>query len=130
MTELLRSTLLAGTGGFAGTCCRYLIGRLFAAHARDWVFIPPFSGTFLVNVLVCFLIGLFYGLFERAHLLSSSQSLLLITGFCGGFTTYSTFADDIWRLADQGQWATLSLYISATFIIGILMLILGRGIVN
>lgn len=125
-TELIRSMLLAGTGGFVGTCCRYLTGRWCASLLPGHF---PL-GTLAVNILGCFLIGIFYGLLDKARVLSPSQSLLLITGFCGGFTTYSAFADDLWRLAHRGEWSMLILYLGATFIIGILVLIAGRALVD
>ena len=50
-------------------------------------------GTFLVNIIGCFLIGLFFGLLEKAHVMTPGENVLLITGFCGGFTTFSSFAD-------------------------------------
>lgn len=52
-------------------------------------------GTFMVNIIGCFLIGLFFGLLEKAHVMTPGENVLLITGFCGGFTTFSSFADDM-----------------------------------
>ena len=51
-------------------------------------------GTFLVNILGCFAIGLFYGLFERGNLMSPNLRIFLTVGFCGGFTTFSTFMNE------------------------------------
>ena len=124
--DLFRSMLLAGLGGFAGTCCLYLVGRCSASLLPGHFPV----GTLVVNILGCFLIGIFYGLLDKARVLTPSQSLLLITGFCGGFTTYSAFADDLWRLAHRGEWSLLILYLGATFIIGILLLIAGRALVD
>lgn len=58
-------------------------------------------GTFLVNIIGCFIIGLFFGLLEKANVMTSGENALLITGFCGGFTTFSSFADDIWVLGKR-----------------------------
>ena len=49
-------------------------------------------GTFMVNIIGCFIIGLFFGLLEKAEVMTAQENVLLITGFCGGFTTFSSFA--------------------------------------
>ena len=87
--------LIAGLGGFLGTCLRYLVGR-YIHHIAPAANFP--WGTFAVNVVGSLLIGLLYGLAERHRLLSPALSALLITGFCGGLTTFSSFSDDLYRL--------------------------------
>ena len=83
---MIKSMLIAGCGGFAGTCGRFLMGKL-CAHMFHGSF--PMS-TFMVNLLGCFLIGLFFGIIEKHHIMTPEENLLLITGFCGGFTTLQT----------------------------------------
>lgn len=118
--------LLAGCGGFIGTCGRFLVGRMCASIWRD-----PFPiGTLTVNTLGCFLIGLFLGMLEKNHLLSSNEGALLITGFCGGFTTFSAFADEIWRLGAKGDWWASILYLSISVILGVLCVWGGRALVR
>ncbi len=82
---MIKLMFIAGVGGFAGTCVRFLVARLMCGIAPTAVF--PW-GTFLVNVVGCFLIGIILGAGERLHVLSSTESALFVTGFCGGFTTF------------------------------------------
>lgn len=121
---MLKDMLIAGLGGFAGTCCRFLVNKLCGAL---WV-IPFPVATMTVNVLGCLAFGIFSGFFEKQGLLSSVQAVLLITGFCGGFTTFSTFAGDICILGDKGQWGVSALYLALSIILGIAMVWLGRYI--
>ena len=112
--------LLVFVGGGFGSVLRYLIGRYFEFAEKD-----VFSGTFIVNVLGSLLIGIFFGLAERNHTLSPNQTLLLATGFCGGFTTFSTFALENTALIRSGNYLNLFLYISVTVIVGIGAVFLG-----
>ncbi|MDE6352780.1 MAG: fluoride efflux transporter CrcB [Muribaculaceae bacterium] len=123
---MIKAMLLAGAGGFVGTCGRYLIGRWMAV-AFHGVF--PL-GTFIVNVLGCFVIGLCFGLIEKANLLSANEILLLVTGFCGGFTTFSTFANDIFTLGNRGEWLASILYLVASLVCGLLLVWLGRVLIR
>ncbi|MDE6390455.1 MAG: CrcB family protein [Duncaniella sp.] len=123
---MLKEMLIAGCGGFAGTAGRYLVGRIVSAV---WHGSMPL-GTLAVNVLGCLLFGLFFGLLENSRLTTSAQSLLLITGFCGGFTTFSAFAGDMWNLALKGDWASFALYLSLSIASGILCVWAGRALVR
>lgn len=122
---MLKMMLIAGLGGFVGTCGRFLVGRLCGA-------LLPLSfpfGTFAVNVVGCFVIGIAYGLLDRGNVLSAGQGVALITGFCGGFTTFSAFAGEIWSMGNRGEWATALAYVAASVIVGVAMVWLGRMVV-
>lgn len=123
---MIKAMLIAGAGGFVGTCGRYLVGKWAAGM---WHGAFP-MGTFLVNVIGCFIIGLFFGLLEKAHVMTPGENVLLITGFCGGFTTFSSFADDMWVLGNKGDWATCALYLAASVILGVLLVWAGRAIIR
>ncbi len=116
--------LFAGCGGFIGSCGRYLVNRL-CTHLWHSGF--P-AGTFIVNIIGCFLFGLFTGLFQRNSMMSEQANIILVTGFCGGFTTFSTFSGDIYSLFSKGEWLTASVYLTLSIIIGITMVIAGRYI--
>lgn len=122
----MKMMLLAGVGGFVGTCLRYLTGRL--CHLWSLGGFP--LGTFVVNVVGCFVIGALLGLAERENILSPTMNVMLVTGFCGGFTTFSSFADDIFLLMQQRNWMLLTLYAGLSLVLGVAMVWLGRAVVK
>ncbi len=119
--------LLAGVGGFLGTCLRYWIGRLYQWAAPSATF--PW-GTFTVNILGSLLIGILYGVVERHAPQNPVISALLITGFCGGLTTFSSLSNDLYRLLDGEQAWLFILYASLSFSLGLTMVWLGRLLVK
>lgn len=118
--------IVAGCGGFVGTCLRFLAGKLcshlFAPASFPW-------GTFVVNVAGSFMIGLLLGAIGRNHSMSPQMSLFLITGICGGFTTFSAFSDDMYMLLQQRHWLSFGLYAGLSFALGLLMVWAGRSLV-
>lgn len=119
---MFRLMLIAGAGGFLGTCLRFLVNKLFAPY---WIASFPIA-TFIVNILGCLAFGIFSGYFEKSNMLSSVQATLLVTGFCGGFTTFSTFAGEVCSLGNRGEWGVSAAYLALSVIIGIAMVWLGR----
>lgn len=118
--------LIAGFGGFIGTCLRFLTGKLchvITTSAFPW-------GTFTVNVVGSFIIGILFGLAEKTNLISPQMNVLLITGFCGGFTTFSSFADDMYLMVQNKQWMWFGLYTGLSLLLGLLLVWLGRSIVK
>jgi fluoride exporter len=92
--------LLVGSGGFAGSAARFIVS--------GWVYrlVPSATlpyGTFAVNILGCFAIGLLGGLAEVQMLLGPSQRVFLLIGVLGGFTTFSTFAFETFGLAQDSE---------------------------
>ena len=92
--------LMVGAGGFAGSICRYIISDL--SHR---FFSNPFFpyGTITVNVIGCLLIGLLGGLSESRQIFTPEIRALILIGFLGGFTTFSTFGYEIFIVAREGQ---------------------------
>lgn len=122
---MFKMMLLAGAGGFVGTCVRFLVGKWSSA-----IFHGAFPlGTFLVNIIGCFIIGLLFGLLEKVHVMTPAD-VILITGFCGGFTTFSAFANDMWVLGTKGDWTTFILYLLLSVVVGILLVWAGRAIIR
>ncbi len=86
----MRLIFFIGLGSFLGGIARFLLSRWFQG-----LFLSSFPyGTLLVNVLGSFLIGSFYGIFNRLPIIDSQFRMFLTVGFCGGFTTFSTFANE------------------------------------
>lgn len=101
--------------GGAGSVLRYGIQLLM--HERIHPYHFPWA-TLTTNVAGCFLIGLFYALSARLHL-SAEVRLLLTTGLCGGFTTFSTFCNENLTLLRQGYIGTFALYTGLSLALGI-----------
>lgn len=116
--------IIAGIGGMLGTCLRYLTGqlaRMFGSTPYPW-------GTFIVNLVGSLLIGLFLGWAEKSHFISSQMNVFLVTGLCGGLTTFSSFADDIYLLLQHRHFTLFALYLIATLVLGVLLVCLGRAL--
>jgi len=110
-----RTLILVGLGGLLGSVCRYLITLFFVKTISS-----PFPyGTFIVNIGGCFLIGLFYGLSKQYDWFNPALTLLLVTGFCGGFTTFSAFAFENMNLLQTGNYLTFAIYSTASFVLGL-----------
>lgn len=118
---MIRTLLLVGTGGFLGSISRYLASR-FLQNTIPSSF--PY-GTFFVNIAGCLLIGIIYGLSERSSLLTPGWKLFLAAGFCGGFTTFSTFANENLALLRDGEFFYFFLYTGLSVFLGIAATFLG-----
>lgn len=112
-------------GGGLGSVCRYLIGK-FLNNSTTGI---PY-GTFVANILGCLLIGLILGLATKNETLSQNQTLLLATGFCGGFTTFSTFAYENHMFLKSGDFITFAIYAITSFTIGLLAVFAGMYLVK
>lgn len=123
---MIKMMLIAGAGGFAGTCCRFLVGKWCAAMSEG---VFP-TGTFLVNMAGCFMIGVLFGLLEKTDMMTAQENALLVTGFCGGFTTFSAFAGDALRLGGRGDWVMSGVYVLASVAVGVLLVWAGRVLVR
>ncbi len=102
-------------GGGIGSVLRYCVQT--ALHERIIPYSFPWA-TFTVNILGSFLIGLFYSLSARFNL-STEVRMLLTTGLCGGFTTFSTFSNDGLIMIKQGFYGMFALYTLLSIVLGI-----------
>jgi len=121
----MKSFLLVFFGGGLGSGLRYLVTVTMNQYSK----VLPF-GTFTVNMLGCLLIGLILGYAQKENTLTSNQTLLLATGFCGGFTTFSAFANENLELIKNGEILNLSVYIIASVLIGILAVFIGYYLIG
>lgn len=113
---MIKILLAIGSGSFLGGVLRYLASR-YIQGATDNTF--PFS-TFAVNVIGCFLIGLFFGLAERGSLANTELRLFLTVGLCGGFTTFSAFSLESLLLLKDGSFFPFFLYTGLSVFIGLI----------
>lgn len=122
---MIKQLLLVFVGGGFGSVLRFIIGKYLNSSENG---IP--YGTFAANILGSLLIGIILGLAVKNNTLNSNQTLLLATGFCGGFTTFSTFAYENHVLLKSGDFTSFALYTIASFIIGFLAVFFGMFLVK
>jgi fluoride exporter len=120
----MRPLLFVGIGGGIGSILRYVIS-VFAGRHIPIVF--PL-GTFLVNVSGCFLIGMFYSLATKQTGFTPEWRLFLITGICGGYTTFSTFSYDGMVLLKQGAGFSFLFYMIGSVVLGLLATFAGMAL--
>ena len=118
----MKLLFIIGTGGFLGTVARYFTGQYIQTH---WPFSFPLA-TFTINLIGCFLIGVFYGLSVENNVLSPEWRLFLTVGFCGGFTTFSSFANENLLLLRNEQFLIFSLYVGLSVTLGLVATFLGN----
>lgn len=117
---MIKSFALVGLGGAIGSMIRYGIYKLMTSGQT----IFPW-GTFLINVIGCFIIGVIMGASTKEGWLQESTTLLLATGFCGGFTTFSAFALENVSLMEKQFFSTALLYTVVSVLVGIIVCKLG-----
>ena len=121
----MKSFLLVFLGGGLGSGLRYLVTITMNQYSK----VLPF-GTFIVNMLGCLLIGLILGYAQKENTLTSNQTLLLATGFCGGFTTFSAFANENLELIKNGEIFNFSVYTIGSILVGVLAVFIGFYLTN
>ena len=107
-------------GGGFGSVLRYIISRYLNNSESNFPL-----GTFTANILGSLLIGIIIGFAAKNNTLTQNQTLLLATGFCGGFTTFSTFAYENHVLFKSGDFTSFALYTFASFVIAFLAVFAG-----
>lgn len=122
MVSTLKALLLVGAGGAIGSCLRFLFFLLIKENSF------PYS-TLLVNVLGSLLIGLLFALNIKNEFFSKELNLFLMTGLCGGFTTFSAFSLENMNLMQQGKFGIGVFYITLSVVAGLLATWIGYKII-
>lgn len=123
---MIKNLLIVAFGGGVGSVARYLLS-FYIQKSTDGTF--PW-GTFVVNLLGSFIIGLLYALSERGQIMSTEIRLLLAVGLCGGFTTFSTFANENFILIRGGEFFQMAFYTSLSVVLGFFFVYLGYSLIN
>ncbi len=121
---MLKTLLYIGFGSFLGGIARYLTSR---AVQNSFASAFPY-GTMTVNLLGCLLIGLIFGISERTNLISDEWRIFLTVGFCGGFTTFSTFANENMNLLKDGNFLYFALYTGLSIFLGLVAVFFGNAL--
>ena len=118
---MMKNILLVGLGGGLGSITRYLCQKWAYAiypHHFPW-------GTFAVNMIGCFLIGIFWGISFRSFESNESWKLFLMVGLCGGFTTFSAFTLEGIGLIREQRLLLFFSYVAASVVLGLLSTYMG-----
>lgn len=118
---MLKTIIVIALGGGIGSACRYLTYILIQKYYAT--FFP--IATFITNILGCLLIGLFIGYLEKNELSNTNIKWFLITGFCGGYTTFSAFSLENINLFQSNNFLIAAAYISGSVLCGIIAVWLG-----
>ena len=118
---MFKTILIVGSGGFIGSVARFYVSKL-NLHV-DFLYIPV--GTLLVNVLGCFVIGFLTGIADKSAILTVEWRMFLMVGICGGFTTFSSFANENLMLLHNGLLLSILLYTGLSILLGFTAVYLG-----
>ena len=125
-TGRARAEMLVGAGAIAGVLGRFAIGEL----GRRYLPGPLPVGTLLINLLGCLIIGVVQTLFLDLGAIRRELQLLLSAGFCGGFTTFSTFSVETVQLLQAGHVGPALAYQALSLAGGLVAVLLGIGIAH
>ncbi len=120
----MQQIILIFIGGGLGSLCRYGIARWIANHASGF----PFA-TFVANVLSCLVLGIILAL-SLKNSISDTTRLMVITGFCGGFSTFSTFSNETLQLLQSGAYTTAFANVFVSLLVCIGTIYLGMKLVG
>ncbi|WP_163323526.1 fluoride efflux transporter CrcB [Draconibacterium mangrovi] len=123
---MLRTILLVGTGGFIGSVLRYLV-QIFVEKGMSTTF--PW-GTFIANMAGSFIIGIVFALAQKGNLLNAEWRMFLAVGFCGGFTTFSSFAYNNLTMLKEQTYGQFFLNVGGSLFFGLLAVYLGMILVR
>jgi len=123
---MLRMFLIVGLGSFFGGGSRFIMQQFITKFSSSSF---PY-GTLAVNIIGSFIIGLLFSVSERYDFMTSEVRLLLVTGFCGGFTTFSSFSLENMVMLRDGDFFHVFMYVSLSVIVGLFATYLGIQLIK
>ncbi|MCW7752844.1 fluoride efflux transporter CrcB [Desulfobotulus sp. H1] len=118
---MLQHILMVAVGGAFGSLCRYGLSMgVYSLLGREFPW-----GTAFVNLVGCFLFGLVWVMAEEKNMIPEEYRILILVGFLGGLTTFSTFVFESSGLIHHGDWLRFGLNVMAQNILGLMALYLG-----
>lgn len=123
MSEIFKNILLVGSGSFLGGAARYAVSLLMKNMSKGF----PWA-TLAANLLGCLLIGMLWAFLGRSTGANSSWTLFLMTGLCGGFTTFSTFSKEALMMLQLGNYWNFAFYVALSVVAGIALVALGYSL--
>ena len=120
---MFREIVAVFVGGGIGSIIRYLISKISFFSFNSF----PYS-TFISNIIGCFILGLALTYFMKNDSQNSTIFIFIAFGFCGGFTTFSTFSSEGLELVNNGNLITFIVYTFTSIFLGIIAVYLGASI--
>ena len=123
---MLKTILLIGSGGFLGSVLRYF------SQIAVQRYVPSFFpvGTMFVNIVGSLIIGLVYGYVDRGQYFTPEIRMFMAVGFCGGFTTFSSYTWDIINISSSYGFLYNLLYVAGSIVLGVLFAWLGMVLIK
>ena len=118
---MIKNFLIVGMGGAVGSMLRYGVQKIFQVQSAA---VFP-TATLLVNIAGCFMIGILWSLVSRSLTWNDEMKLLSMTGFCGGFTTFSAFTLEGIGLLKENKTALFLIYLTVSVVGGLLATFIG-----
>ncbi len=121
---MIKTLFVVGVGSFFGGAFRHYISTIVKNSCNSGF---PW-GTLAVNLVGCFLFGLIFALFGKLASQASNWCLLFTTGLCGGFTTFSAFANESMSMLGAGNFSWFAAYVAMSVCVGVLLVACGYAV--
>lgn len=118
---MIKNILLVAIGGATGSVLRYLVHWIVSKKSFSNF---PYQ-TLFVNIIGCLIIGILVGYISKNNSESETLKLLLITGFCGGFTTFSAFGLENFNMIQNHNYQLAFIYTTSSLILGVIAISIG-----
>lgn len=120
----MQNILLISAGAIVGACLRYFLGQYVARVVPSTL---PY-GTFIINFTACLIIGFFLVWTSERVIADPRWRIFVAVGFCGSYSTYSSFAFETFALFEKGQWLAAALNVAGTNVVCLAAVAIGAGI--